>query len=129
AALAVEPTASSTAQIATALEAVMSANWPCNQSQQGAIQHCLTKRLSIVWGPPGTGKTTTAAALLAARILLAQAAQQPLRLLVTGPTYTAWEKLFADTLTLLAQLDVANVTCFRVYSTSHQHHAQLPQGV
>ncbi|MCK6486603.1 MAG: DEAD/DEAH box helicase [Phycisphaerae bacterium] len=129
AALAVEPTTSSTAQIATSLTAVMNVNWPCNPSQQAAIQHCLTKRLSIVWGPPGTGKTTTAAALLAARILIAQAAQQPLRLLVTGPTYTAWEKLFADTLTLLAQLNVTNVTCFRVYSASHQHHAPLPQGV
>jgi hypothetical protein len=129
AALAVEPTTSSTAQIATALGAVMNVNWPCNQSQQAAIQHCLAKRLSIVWGPPGTGKTTTAAALLAARILIAQAAQQPLRLLVTGPTYTAWEKLFADTLTLLSQLNVANVTCFRVYSASHQHHTPLPHGV
>jgi len=129
AALAVEPTTSSTPQIATALGAVMNANWPCNQSQQAAIQHCLAKRLSIVWGPPGTGKTTTAAALLAARILIAQAAQQPLRLLITGPTYTAWEKLFADTLMLLAQLNIANVTCFRVYSASHQHHAPLPQGV
>lgn len=129
AALAVEPTTSSTAQIATALAAVMNVNWPCNPSQQAAIQHCLAKRLSIVWGPPGTGKTTTAAALLAARILIAQAAQQPLRLLVTGPTYTAWEKLLADTLTLLAQLNVTNVTCFRVYSASHQHHAPLPQGV
>lgn len=129
AALAVEATPSSTTQIATALGAVMNVNWPCNQSQQAAIQHCLAKRLSIVWGPPGTGKTTTAAALLAARILIAQAAQQPLRLLVTGPTYTAWEKLFADTLTLLARLNVVNVTCFRVYSASHQHHASLPHGV
>lgn len=129
AALAVEATSVSPGQIATALAVVMSINWPCNQSQQDAIRHCLAKRLSIVWGPPGTGKTTTAAALLAARILIAQAAQQPLRLLVTGPTYTAWEKLFADTLTLLAQLNVANVTCFRVYSASHPHHALLPQGV
>ncbi|MBL0869722.1 MAG: AAA family ATPase [Phycisphaerales bacterium] len=129
AALAVEATTSSTDQITTALDAVINANWPCNQSQQDAIRHCLAKRLSIVWGPPGTGKTTTAAALLAARILIAQAAGQPLRLLVTGPTYTAWEKLFADTLTLLAQLNVANVTCFRVYSSSHPYHAPLPDGV
>lgn len=129
AALAVEPTTSSAAQIATALGAVMNVSWPCNQSQQAAIQHSLAKRLSIVWGPPGTGKTTTAAALLAARILITQTTHQPLRLLVSGPTYTAWEKLFADTLTLLAQLNIANVTCFRIYSASHQHHAPLPQGV
>lgn len=129
AALAVEPTSATALQIATALAAIVGANWPCNQSQRDAIQHCLAKRLSIVWGPPGTGKTTTAAALLAARILIAQAAERPLRLLITGPTYTAWEKLFSDTLTLLAQLNVTHINCFRVYSSTHQHHAPLPPGV
>lgn len=129
AALAVEATTATTPEIDAALQGVMNVNWPCNQSQQDAIRHCLAKRLSIVWGPPGTGKTTTAAALLATRILMAQASQKPLRILVTGPTYTAWEKLFSDTLTLLAQLDVSNVSCFRTYSASHSHHAPLPQGV
>ncbi len=129
AALAVEATATTTAQVANALAAVTALNWPCNQSQRNAITHCLGRRLSIVWGPPGTGKTTTAAALLAARILIARAAGQSLRLLVSGPTYTAWEKLFNDTLTLLSQLNVTDINCFRVYSASHPHHAPLPPGV
>jgi hypothetical protein len=50
AALAVEPTAATAGQIAAALGAIINAGWPCNQSQQAAIQHCLAKRLSIVWG-------------------------------------------------------------------------------
>lgn len=125
-ALAVQTTNITAPQIASVTLAIANANWPLNNSQRDAITHCLSRRLSIVWGPPGTGKTTTAAALIAARILVAQATGENLRLLITGPTYTAWEKLFNDTLTLLENLNVTNLSCFRVYSPSHQAHAQLP---
>jgi hypothetical protein len=126
AALAVEPTNSPTEQIHTAIGDIMAVQWPCNQYQRGAIEHCLSRRLSIVWGPPGTGKTTTAAALIVARILVAQARGENLRLLVTGPTYNAWEKLLNDTLVLLKKLNVTNIACFRVYASSHSTHAMRP---
>jgi hypothetical protein len=58
---------------------------------------------------------------------VAQACGQNLRLLITGPTYNAWEKLFNNALTLLEALHVANVTCFRVYAQSHQTHVALPE--
>ena len=126
AALAVESVNPPAGAVEDALAAIMNADWPCNEHQKGAIEHCLDRSLSIVWGPPGTGKTTTAAALIVARILLAQARDENLRLLITAPTYNAWEKLLNDTLSLLDSLHVANVTCFRVYSSSHQTHASLP---
>lgn len=112
--------------IQQAIDAITNIGWPVNLSQSTTIEHCLTHKLSLVWGPPGTGKTTTAAALIAARILIAQATGQNLRLLITGPTYTAWEKLFNDTLTLLDQLNVSAINCFRVYSSYHPVHAPLP---
>lgn len=126
AALAVEPTNTPAGTVQAAITEIMKVQWPCNPSQRAAIEHCLDWRLSIVWGPPGTGKTTTAAALIVARILVAQTSGQNLRMLITGPTYTAWEKLFNDTLTLLEALHVSNVMCFRVYSPSHQTHSTLP---
>ena len=41
-------------------------------SQQGAIVGAASQRLSIVTGGPGTGKTTTAAAIIAAKRTLFQ---------------------------------------------------------
>jgi hypothetical protein len=126
AALSVEPTNAPDESVKEAITDITNAQWPCNLSQRSAIEHCLNRRLSIVWGPPGTGKTTTAAALVVARILVARASGQNLRLLITGPTYNAWEKLFNDALSLLTSLNVHNLTCFRLYSASHQTHAPLP---
>lgn len=78
-----------------------------------------------MWGPPGSGKTTTAAALVVARILVAHTRNEDLRLLITAPTYNALEKLYNETLTLLESLQVTNVRCFRVYSATHENHAAL----
>lgn len=132
AALAVESTNISNVVTQNAIQAIQNVRWDFNTSQREAVEHCLNNRLSVVWGPPGTGKTTTAAALIAARILIAQAANQNLRLLITGPTYTAWEKLFNEALALLQRLNIANVGCFRVYSKSrvsrtplHNNHLQV----
>ena len=125
-ALSVESSGVSTDIARRVTDAIERVEWPCNSSQRAAIEHCLTRRLSIVWGPPGTGKTTTAAALIAARILVAKASGQSLRMLITGPTYSAWEKLFNEVLTLLNALSVTDVACYRVYSASHSTHGQLP---
>jgi hypothetical protein len=127
AALAVERTNIPLRAVRTAITEIVNVGWPCNQSQRTAVEHCLNHRLSIVWGPPGTGKTTTAAALVAARVVAALASGQNLRLLITGPTYNAWEKLLDDTLTLLEGLNATNLTCFRVYPESRQAHAALPR--
>ncbi|WP_082390119.1 DEAD/DEAH box helicase [Ornatilinea apprima] len=115
-----------TSLIQGALSSITNSGWPVNSSQQATLTHCLGHKLSIVWGPPGTGKTTTAAALIVARILIAQATGETLRLLITGPTYTAWENLFNDVLNLLGNFQAQNIQCYRVYSSYHPVHAPLP---
>lgn len=125
-ALAAEDTGLAQHQIDAAIQAISQTDWPLNLSQRDAVAHCLGHRLSLVWGPPGTGKTTTAASLLAARIVVARAAHQNIRVLITGPTYTAWENLFGAVLTLLEKVNLADVTCYRVYSSTHPERAQLP---
>ncbi|MFE4948653.1 DEAD/DEAH box helicase [Leifsonia sp. NPDC056665] len=57
-----------------------------NDSQWAAWEQALSKRLSLIWGPPGTGKTQTLRAILAA---LTAEPFQPLCVAVTAQTYTA----------------------------------------
>lgn len=125
-ALAVEDTGLSQAQIGAAIQVIAQTDWPLNPSQRDAVEHCLSHRLSLVWGPPGTGKTTTAASLLTARIVAARAAHQNIRVLITGPTYTAWENLFGEVLTLLEKVNVTDVSCYRIYSSTHPDRTSLP---
>lgn len=124
-ALAVEDTGLSQQQIASAVQSIAQADWPLNDSQRDAVVHCLGHRLALVWGPPGTGKTTTAASLIVARIVVAIASGEKIRVLITGPTYTAWEKLFGEVLQLLEKVGVTGISGFRVYSSTHPDRTAL----
>jgi AAA domain len=125
-ALAVEGTGLSDLLISSVIQNVAQTDWPLNPSQRDAASYCLSHRLSIVWGPPGTGKTTTAASLVAARILAARTLGRNIRILVTGPTYTAWENLFGEILELLQRLNATGISCYRIYSSSHTDRGGLP---
>lgn len=59
------------------------------ERQAEAIRQSAGRRLSLLWGPPGTGKSTTSVALL--RGLLTEAARlaTPIRIAITGPTWVA----------------------------------------
>ncbi|CAI2078992.1 exonuclease V subunit alpha [Serratia fonticola] len=64
-----------------------------NTSQEAAVAHGIERGLTMIWGPPGTGKTNTLAAILHAMVFHAVSQHQPLRILVTGPTYKAIEEV------------------------------------
>jgi DNA replication ATP-dependent helicase Dna2 len=73
-----------------------------NEKQQSAVSNAIERRLSIVWGPPGTGKSHTSKALLAGLILDAHAKGRPIRIAVTGPNWTAIDNLAAKIPDMLA---------------------------
>lgn len=60
-----------------------------NDSQISAVSSCVSKKLSIVWGPPGTGKTDTLVALLHS-VVRRNTAQ---KILISGPNYRTVEEL------------------------------------
>jgi Ni2+-binding GTPase involved in maturation of urease and hydrogenase len=70
-----------------------------NASQQQAIQLCSDSNLAFVWGPPGTGKTTTLAHIVTE--LLAQGH----RILITSTTNAAVDQALAK----LADLEEARM--------------------
>lgn len=64
-----------------------------NATQWAAWEGALTQRLQLIWGPPGTGKSRTARAIVLGAALNAQQDNRALRLLVTAFTYTAMDNV------------------------------------
>jgi hypothetical protein len=60
-----------------------------NPTQWQAWEDALTHRARLVWGPPGTGKSRTARAIVVGAVLEAHQARRPLRVLVSAFTYSA----------------------------------------
>ncbi len=60
-----------------------------NPAQERAVRLALESQLSILWGPPGTGKTTTLAQLIASLT------KQQRRVLITSTTHAALDQVLA----------------------------------
>ncbi|MBX3170186.1 MAG: AAA family ATPase [Candidatus Eremiobacteraeota bacterium] len=60
-----------------------------NPTQREAVQLALESQLAILWGPPGTGKTTTLAQLIALLV------GQQRRVLITSTTHAALDQVLA----------------------------------
>jgi hypothetical protein len=63
---------------------------PLDDEKRQVIEQCLGSEVTFVWGPPGTGKTHTIAALAAASAELGE------RLLVTSHTHAAVEQALGE---------------------------------
>lgn len=82
-----------------------------NPSQTDAVAHATEKGLTIIWGPPGTGKTQTLAGCIHGLVHDAVQRSQPLKVLVAGPTYKAVEEIIGR---VVEALD-ADPTCPQRY--------------
>lgn len=68
-----------------------------NDSQWQAWNDALTRRLSLIWGPPGTGKSQTLRAVVLGAVMDAVRKGQPLRVLICCATYRALDNVFLRT--------------------------------
>ncbi len=64
-----------------------------NASQLHAVDQAASRRLAVIWGPPGTGKTKTLVSLAHGLVLEAQRGGRGCNILISGPTYKAVEEL------------------------------------
>ena len=58
-----------------------------------ALETALDRRLTLVWGPPCTGKSYTLRAIILGAVLDATSRRQPLRILVSANTYPAVDNI------------------------------------
>jgi DNA replication ATP-dependent helicase Dna2 len=93
---------------ATALAAIAAHGYKLTQRQSDAVRQSVEKRLSLLWGPPGTGKSTPAVALILGLLREAQERGAPLRLAITGPTWVAIDTVARKIPALLRQLGLEN---------------------
>lgn len=102
--VAIEHSAWSDTDVAAAIAWLRGQKHLINDSQERAIQAGLGRCLSLIWGPPGTGKTATGAGIAAAELWLAMTRQVPQKILITGPNYQAVENFYSDMLPLFRAL-------------------------
>lgn len=123
------------AQTARALPAIQQrltqAGVDLNASQWQAWTDSLSRRLQLVWGPPGTGKSSTLRAVLLGAVHEAAARGVPARILISGPTYEAIDNVLlqvTDDLTRGA-LALPQVTIARLRSSSRLPSPRVPPAI
>ena len=89
---------------------------PLNPSQIDAVRSCAKHNLTIVWGPPGTGKTDTLVAFLHSVIRQGKAK----KILITGPNYRTVEELSERLIKNLENDTAAVCDFYCLYSKSRE---------
>jgi hypothetical protein len=89
-----------------------------NSSQKNAVLACSKNQLSVIWGPPGTGKTDTLVALVHSIVHEAQTNNRSRKILITGPNYRAVEELVFRLIDNLNRDTTCASDLFMVYSRS-----------
>ena len=94
-----------TAPFAEAIAARARAETGLNSSQTAAVREAAARGLTVIWGPPGTGKTKTCQGLLHSLVVEEAVRKRdggPYAILVSGPTYKAVGEIIGRLSTALA---------------------------
>lgn len=102
-----------------------------NRSQWQAWTDSLSRRLHLVWGPPGTGKSSTLRAVLLGAVHESAARGVPARILISGPTYEAIDNVLLGVTDDLTQgpLALPQVTIARLRSASRVPSLRVPPAI
>jgi hypothetical protein len=117
-------------QLAPAQRALIQAGVQLNPSQWNAWQEALSRRLQLIWGPPGTGKSRTVRAIVLGAAVEAAQQSRSLRVLVCAATYTALDNVLLEVAQDLPRvLPGAPVSCARLRSYRQPPPVTLPAAV
>jgi len=101
----------------TLLDTIASAKeYPFNERQRAAFSAAFTKRLSLVWGPPGTGKTTVMAGIVLGYLVRASVTGKPVRIGVGASNYNALDKVLVEAVKLYERY-VSSTTRLKIPAT------------
>ena len=96
---------------------LLSQDRPLNTTQWKAWQDSLSHRAWLVWGPPGTGKSTTVRAIILGAVLDALRDGRPLHVLLSASTYTAIDNVLLDVAKDIVDLMPGVCDVFRLRSS------------
>ena len=101
-----------------------------NSSQASAVRQAAGHALTIIWGPPGTGKTRTCSALLHSMVVEEASAERgrAYGVLVTGPTYKAVNETVGKLSAALAADPAAACTLYLIHSRYRDDRFATPDG-
>lgn len=99
-----------------------------NPSQTTAVHRAVSNGLTIIWGPPGTGKTNTCRGLLHALVIEEGRArrQRSYAILITGPTYKAVSELVGRFGTAVSQDADASCQIYLINSATRDDRFPIP---
>lgn len=102
-----------------------------NEGQWHAWRGVFTEPLTLIWGPPGTGKTHTVAHILIGYALAAQASKRPLRILVTAFTHHAIVNVLRKLAELARAYNLAPdaLSIVKLMGSASAAHDELPPSV
>lgn len=69
---------------------------PFNERQCEAFADAFAKRVSLVWGPPGTGKTTVLAGVILGFLKLADELEKPVSICIGASNYNAIDNVLTE---------------------------------
>lgn len=109
---------------------LISKGFTLNPSQWKAWENALTRRLQLIWGPPGTGKSRVLRAVILGAVLDAFDEEVPLRILVCSATYRAVDNVILDTYQdLPGWLPAQAYEFHRLRSTYQPPDGNVPQAI
>ncbi len=102
-----------------------------NEGQWAAWRGIFGEPLTLIWGPPGTGKTHTVAHILVGYALAALDAGRPLRILVTAATHHAIVNVLRKTAELAGAYGpgAAGLTVAKLQGSGNPADEELPTSV